>query len=246
MPAAGTEILAIDSDGKPMLVRRRWAAGGVVYALGFHAALPAFAKVLSGVVADENLHPQLAVETVTGPESRWVERQALGADGRYVWVIQEYGGAGRTLRIKPDRLAIPAGEYTVRNAKRFELVRSPGGRERWTREEILDGILVEIAELDPAVLLIEPSRPVLPRVPRSHRFPAFIFLQMHTKGSLHMEPTEVMAIVGGHGHHRDTARLICTCSDRVRCFGVIGRPVRPRVPRWRHGASQATSTGARG
>lgn len=157
IPLKGAEILAKGKDDKALITRNNFGKGQV-YVLGIHPNISLFQKVLNRIIKDSTIKPQLEIEHIEGPAAKYVERQVLGRDGRYVIYMQDYGSSKKMLKIKPVGFKLPNGKYLVRDTQHFKTLKSPSGNKLWEATEIRNGISVTMDKQNPVCLLIENSK----------------------------------------------------------------------------------------
>jgi len=157
IPTDKVQIIAEDENGRPVLVRNEFGKG-MVYTLGFHSSMDLFGDILKRVIKNNKLLPQLEVKSIKGPACKYVERQVLGKNGRYIFYAQDYGGSQKLANIKPVGFKLPKGKYKVTDTQFFQSLQSPSGKETWTSEEIQQGITRPMKDQNPVCLLLEKAK----------------------------------------------------------------------------------------
>lgn len=147
-------LIAKDDKGAPALVKNKYGKG-LVYTLGFHPDMALFGKVLNKIIKEAGLLPQLELKSLEGPPCKYIERQVMGQNGRYLFYAQDYGGSRKLVKIKPLGFKLPDGKYTVTDTQMFKVIPSPSGKKIWDSKEIKNGISCLMEEQNPVCLLIE-------------------------------------------------------------------------------------------
>ncbi|MDP6353826.1 MAG: beta-galactosidase trimerization domain-containing protein [Planctomycetota bacterium] len=138
-------------DGNCAIARRRLGRGKV-YFIAAEMSYDGISDFVERIVDETRAESEIVVRKPDGTRLRFCESHLFGRDGRYVAVIENYGGGDEEILVKLP--VLPRGEYTIRSVDTRETL-SFDGKTGFTGRALKRGFNAAIRSLDPLVLLIE-------------------------------------------------------------------------------------------
>jgi len=147
---AGAEAVMKYADGSPAVTVNSYGKGRVYFVA---AELPydALRSLIARVIDESGARPEILVRRRDGRRLPFCESHLFGKNGRYVAVIQNYGGGEETISVKLP--GVERGDYVIRDVASGRPVSLAGGAAKV--ELPAAGIELVLRPLDPLVLLIE-------------------------------------------------------------------------------------------
>lgn len=143
------DALAKDSKGRILACRRK-TGKGAVYTLAMELTAKDYAKAFNKILSDNNINSSLLING----KAPYVESHAIKRNGKELWCLHNWGAAAK-VKIKPAKPFL-SGKYRIREVNANIEIPCPSGNA-WTEKDIASGIELDLKNLTPYILLIEPE-----------------------------------------------------------------------------------------
>jgi len=165
LSCAGAEAIASFDDGSAAISSAKHGKGHVYY---FGCKLPflQLKGAIAAILAKHGVAPQTTIEAVDGGRADFVESHVIGSNGRYVWVLNNFGGGD--IKLKAAWPGAPDGSYSLADIRTGKTLEASV-----TAKALREGIALTAPSQDPRTLLLEsnalPSKTALSPLPPSRK-----------------------------------------------------------------------------